>query len=85
MPLDTAMPIDLRELAPAPVASTSGITPRMKAKEVMRMGRKRARAASSAASMTGLPSNMRRSRATSTIKIAFLAESAISSTRPIWV
>src|SRR5262245_32776353 len=53
MPLDTAMPIDLRELAPAPVANTSGITPRMKANEVMRMGRKRARAASSAASMIG--------------------------------
>src|SRR5262249_54963128 len=55
MPLNTAMPIDLRELAPAPVASTSGNTPRMKAKEVMRMGRKRARAASSAASTIGLP------------------------------
>src|SRR6266436_6521924 len=48
-----------------------------------RLARTGAGAASSAASMIGLPSNMRRSRATSTIKIAFLAESAISSTRPI--
>src|SRR5713101_2551147 len=31
IPLNTAMPIDLRALAPAPVASTSGTTPRMKA------------------------------------------------------
>src|SRR5690606_24714008 len=35
MPLTTAMPIDLRPLAPAPSASTSGTTPRMKAKEVI--------------------------------------------------
>src|SRR5882762_9110236 len=46
MPLDTAMPIDLRELAPAPVANTSGSTPRIKANEVIRIGRKRTRAAS---------------------------------------
>src|ERR1700754_3298212 len=31
MPENTVMPIDLRALAPAPVASTSGKTPRMKA------------------------------------------------------
>src|SRR5438034_3311531 len=54
MPLNTAMPIDLRELAPAPVASTSGSTPRIKANEVIRIGRKRARAASVAASMIRL-------------------------------
>ena len=85
MPLNTAMPIDLRALAPAPVARTSGSTPKMKAKEVMRMGRKRARAASTADSRMGLPSNTRRSRATYTIRMAFLAERAINSTRPIWV
>ena len=49
------------------------------------MGRKRIRAASIAASMIGLPSNRRRSRATSTMRIAFFAESAIRSTRPICV
>ena len=49
MPLNTAMPIDLRALAPAPVATTSGATPRMNANDVIRIGRKRARAASTAA------------------------------------
>ena len=82
MPLNTVMPIDLRALAPAPVASTSGSTPRMKANEVIRMGRNRARAASIAASTIGLPA-ARISRATSTIRIAFLADSAISRISPI--
>ena len=39
MPLKTGMPIDRRAPAPAPVAMTSGKTPRMKANEVIRMGR----------------------------------------------
>ena len=54
MPLNTVMPIDLRALAPAPVAITSGATPRMKANEVIRIGRNRARAASTAASTIAL-------------------------------
>jgi len=33
------MPIDLRALAPAPLATTSGATPRMKANDVIRIGR----------------------------------------------
>ena len=85
MPLKTVMPIDLRALAPAPLATTSGATPRMKANEVIRIGRKRARAASTAASRIGLPSFTRCSRATSTIRIAFLADKAMSRIRPIWV
>ncbi len=84
MPLITHMPSEMRELAPAPVAVTSGTTPRMKANEVMRIGRRRVRAASIAASAISMPS-ARRSRATSTIRMAFLAPSAISSIRPIWV
>jgi hypothetical protein len=64
------------------VASTSGTTPKMKANEVIKMGRNRVHAASSAASAMGLPSRRRRSLATSTIRMAFFAESAISSTRP---
>ena len=84
MPVNTVMPIEARALAPAPVASTSGSTPRMKANEVIRIGRKRARAASTAASTIDLPS-ARNSRANSTIRIAFFADSAISSTMPIWV
>src|SRR5262249_42251682 len=49
MPLNTVIPIDLRALAPAPVATTRGATPRMKANDVIRIGRRRARAASTAA------------------------------------
>ena len=58
MPLNTLMPRELRALAPAPVASTSGSTPRMKAKEVIRIGRNRTREASTAASRIGLPSRI---------------------------
>ena len=50
MPLNTAMPIERRAFAPAPVASTSGTTPRINANEVIRIGRKRSRAAVTAAS-----------------------------------
>src|SRR5215469_2467952 len=85
MPLNTVMPIDLRALAPAPLAITSGATPRMNANEVIKIGRSRAIAPSTAASNSGLPSCTRCSRATSTIRIAFLAESAMSKTMPIWV
>ena len=35
------MPIDLRALAPAPLATTSGATPRMNANDVMMIGRNR--------------------------------------------
>ena len=83
MPVNTVMPIDLRALAPAPVAITSGTTLRMKAIDVIRIGRKRARAASTADWMIDSPSCSRRSRATSTIRMAFLADSAISRIRPI--
>src|SRR5262245_14689882 len=85
IPLNTATPMDLRALAPAPVASTNGSTPRMKANDVIRIGRNRVRAASTAASRSGLPSCKCCSRATSTIRIAFFADSARSKTSPIWV
>jgi hypothetical protein len=84
MPLNTVMPIERRALAPAPVANTSGSTPRMKANEVMMIGRKRTRAAAITASAASAPAAWC-SRATSTIRIAFLADSAISSTSPICV
>src|SRR5665213_202205 len=35
IPENTVMPIDLRALAPAPLATTSGATPRMKAKDCL--------------------------------------------------
>jgi len=50
MPKNTAVPRDCRISKPAPVAMTSGTTPEMKAKEVMRIGRSRVRAAATAAS-----------------------------------
>src|SRR4030088_490130 len=56
MPPNTVVPMDWRLAAPAPVANISGTTPRMKAKAVIRMGRRRRRPASIAASMMSRPS-----------------------------
>jgi hypothetical protein len=64
------------------VASISGITPMMNAKAVIRIGRNRSRAASSAASTAVLPLS-RSIFANSTIRMAFLAARPISITRPI--
>ena len=50
MPANTAVPSDWRISAPAPVATTSGATPRMNANDVIRIGRSRVRAARTAAS-----------------------------------
>ena len=82
MPPQTAVPSDCRLPAPAPVANTSGSTPRMNAKLVMMIGRNRIRAASSAACTTDRPPS-RSSRANSTMRIAFLLASAMMSTTPI--
>jgi hypothetical protein len=49
MPPITPVPTECRAPAPAPLEKASGATPRMKASEVMRIGRKRSRAASTAA------------------------------------
>lgn len=51
MPEATATPSGMRISAPAPLATASGITPRIKAKDVIRIGRNRVRAASTTASM----------------------------------
>ena len=51
IPKNTAVPSACRISAPGPDAITSGTTPRMKAKLVIRIGRNRVRAASSAAAM----------------------------------
>ena len=50
MPAKTAVPSVWRSSAPAPIAQTSGVTPKMKANEVIRIGRSRIRVASTAAS-----------------------------------
>ena len=55
IPPTTPVPIERRAAAPAPVDTISGITPSTKASEVMMIGRKRRRAACSAASTGDLP------------------------------
>ena len=82
MPLNTVMPIETRAAAPAPLAVSKGTTPRMKAIEVITIGRNRSREASSADSTRDMPRFLH-SSATSTIRIAFLDASAIMSTNPI--
>ena len=51
--------------------------------EVIRIGRRRVSAASSAASTTDLPAS-RSSRANSTMRIAFLLDMPMSMTSPTW-
>ena len=82
IPAMTAVPRIRREAAPAPAAIQSGTQPRMKAKEVMRIGRRRSLAPSSAASASDLPFFCSRT-ANSTMRMAFFAASPISITRPI--
>ena len=63
MPPNTTVPIARWLAAPGPDAINSGTTPTMKAIEVITMGRKRRRVASTAASVADIPF-MWRSRAT---------------------
>ena len=83
MPLATVRPSIFRALAPAPVARINGTTPSTKVIEVITIGRKREQAAAIAASVILRPA-ARCSLAISTTRMAFLAESATSSTKPIW-
>ena len=83
MPAMTAVPRIRREAAPAPAAVQSGTHPRMKAKEVMRMGRSRSLAPSSAAATRSFPSCSCCILANSTIRMAFFAARPMSITRPI--
>ena len=82
MPLNTAIPRDRRISAPAPAAKTSGTTPRMNAKDVIRIGRSRSRHASRVATNRGCPSSCN-CWANSTIRIAFLHARPTSTTSPI--
>ncbi|MNZ89317.1 hypothetical protein D3C78_1082320 [compost metagenome] len=82
MPLNTVVPMIRRLWAPAPVASIIGRTPIINDTAVIITARKRRDAPSRAASTIAIPS-LRRERANSTIRMAFFAASAISSTSPI--
>ncbi len=84
IPANTATPIARRISEPAPVDSTSGSTPMMKASEVIRIGRRRSRLASMAACTGVRPANSS-SRANSTIRMAFLADRPTSTISPICV
>ncbi|MCY1437809.1 hypothetical protein D9M71_539840 [compost metagenome] len=77
------MPMTWRTSAPAPLEYTSGSTPMMKATEVIRIGRRRSRQDSMAASSGVRPANSS-SRANSTMRMAFFADSPTSTIRPIW-
>ncbi len=83
MPLMTTVPRIRRDAAPAPLANHSGRQPKMKANDVIRIGRSRTLAPCSAASASDAPCS-RRALANSTIRIAFLAARPISMTTPIW-
>ena len=83
MPPMTPVPMAVRPPAPAPVAIASGITPRMKASEVIRIGRRRWRAAVTVASISSIPWSWF-SLANSTIRMAFLAASPTVVSKPTW-
>ena len=82
MPPMTVVPKTRRETAPDPVAIASGTVPRINAKAVIRIGRKRSFAPASVASKSGLPFSYS-SFANSTMRMAFLAARPISITKPI--
>ena len=82
IPPKTAVPNETRLAAPAPVAMTSGMTPRIKLNAVIRMARKRSVDAAVAASKAVLPSWLSWF-ANSTMRIALLDASPINSTSPI--
>ena len=83
IPKNTPVPIPCRLAEPGPLAKTSGNIPRMKASDVITMGRNRKCAAFTTALTTVFPFSTS-SLANSTIRIAFLATNQISITNPIW-
>ena len=83
MPPMMPVPIEWRALAPAPVAIAMGTVPKMKASEVMMIGRRRSSPASIAASVTLRPS-FSLATANSTMRMPFLAARPTISSRPIW-
>lgn len=82
IPPSTDHPIVWRATAPAPVANTKGDTPKMKAKDVINIGRSLNRTASMVAATISIPRSTR-SLANSTIRIEFLAARPIRVISPI--
>ncbi len=83
MPPKTVTPIVFLDAAPAPVANASGNTPRINARDVMMIGRKRSRTASSVDCISSSPRSTL-ILANSTIRMAFFADKPISVINPIW-
>ena len=83
VPPSTPDPMALRPPDPAPVPSTSGRTPSENAIEVMMMGRNLCRAAVITASVARSPLSYR-SRANSTIRMAFLPVRPMTVSSPTW-
>ena len=83
IPKAITTPRELRLYAPAPVAWAIGKTPKTNAKEVIRIGRSRWRAASLAESMMLIPCFSISSTPNSTIRMAFFVSKPISITKPI--
>ncbi|MCY1410294.1 hypothetical protein D9M71_256600 [compost metagenome] len=81
MPPITPVPMACWLAELAPVAMARGTTPRMKAREVITIGRRRRRAARTVASTRSWPSSTR-CLANSMIRIAFLADRPIRVIRP---
>ena len=77
----TPVPMAFWPPAPAPVLMARGRMPSRKASEVIRMGRKRIRAASMVDSMRSPPLSCN-SLANSTIMMAFFADRPMVASRP---
>ena len=77
IPPTAPVPIDLFPAAPAPVDTIKGMMPKMKAKEVIKIGLKRASAPSMAACTIDSPERLLVT-ANSTIRMAFLDNKPIS-------
>ncbi len=84
MPANTAVPSVRRISAPAPSDITNGTTPRMKANDVIMIGRSRSCTASRVARRESAPSS-RCAFANSTIRMAFLQAKPTSTIKPICV
>ena len=82
IPPATVQPMVFRASAPAPDEKANGNTPRMKASDVMIIGRRRNCTASSVAATMSIPRSTR-SFANSTISMAFFVASPMSVINPI--
>ena len=74
MPVMTAVPSAFCAPDPAPLLMANGITPRIKHRDVIMMGRKRSRAASTVAVIRSFPPSCN-ALANYTIRMEFLADS----------